>query len=161
MNLTQFQATESNVNTQYYFTGPLQEPQSLTLRLYTLASIVRVGCTLDCRDFFGKWYEAEVLKLSSEPPFGVHSESVNHTRILVHYLGYSSSYDEWFDLGNDMSRIAFAGTHTVGPNLRTLRRTAQSYPNGARPRGRRLPSSLLNQEIGNGSQHNHRAAGGE
>jgi len=107
----------------HFWVGNREEPRAYTCRFFSLAEILTKGCTLDCRDYFGKWYEAEVLGVSKENPFrSDENKKTERTRIHVHYLGYSSSYDEWFDLGSDASRIAPAGTFTVGPNLRSKRR---------------------------------------
>lgn len=109
----------------HYFTGELVEPTTFTCRFYSLAELLQQGCVLDCRDYFGKWYESEILHITRENPYCGARPDCDRVRIKVHYLGYSSSYDEWFDLGRDTSRIAPAGTYTVGPNLRTVRRSAQ------------------------------------
>jgi len=109
----------------HFWAGKLIEPRSFTCRCFSLGEILSKGCTLDCRDYFGKWYEAEVLAVSSENPYRSElNPKTDHIRIHVHYLGYSSSYDEWFDLGSDASRVAPAGTFTVGPNLRSKRRNS-------------------------------------
>merc|ERR1719450_1001095 len=52
----------------YFFTGPLQEKRLFNVRFYTLTEIISKGCTLDCRDFLGKWYEAEVMTVCEENP---------------------------------------------------------------------------------------------
>lgn len=119
---TQKKSTIQWVN---HFVGRTPNPIGLMVKYFTLEEILTVGCTLDCRDFYGKWYEAEILDMVHESSHSGVNGNIrpDHTRMLVHYLGYSSNYDEWFDATSDMSRIAMSGTHTVGPNLRTIRRT--------------------------------------
>lgn len=134
INLQKFES-DLNRESAYFFVGPDTGPTVFMCRYFSLQDSLTQGCTLDCRDFFGKWYEAEVLKVLKENPYVGNNEATAHTRLQVHYLGYSSSYDEWFDLATDTSRIAFAGTHTVGPNLRTVRRSAhQVFDPAADPR---------------------------
>jgi len=127
-------ATDEPVPWDHYFVGEQTNPKSLMIKYFTLEEVLSIGCTLDCRDFHGKWYEAEILNMVKE---SCHSGTArnfetSHTRILVHYLGYSSNYDEWFDLGTDMARIAMSGTYTVGPNLRTIRRSQMHHSRNRR-----------------------------
>jgi len=123
MNSLFFSTPKAKIKWSQYFVGETSEPITFVCKYLTLAENMEVGCTLDCRDSFGKWYEAEVLQYRSENACSVTGLG-RRNRILVHYLGYSSNYDEWFDLASDTSRIAPIGTHTVGPNLRTVRRTS-------------------------------------
>jgi len=113
------------------FCGELHESIEITVRFFTLAEGLRPGSTIECRDFTEKWYEAEVFKItaaetSSCVPTQRNVNPLVNRRILVHYLGYSANYDEWFDLSRDSHRIAHRGTHTIGPNLRAIRRNHHS-----------------------------------
>jgi len=130
VNITSLFIKNPKAKIQYgkFFVGEVDEPIVFHVEFSTLCESLTQGCTLDCRDYLGKWYEAEVLKVATEDmASSAHdlndSSKVRKTRIFVHYLGYSSSYDEWFDLASDTCRIAKTGTHTVGPNLRTIRRS--------------------------------------
>lgn len=102
------------------------EDTEMTIRFFSLLDSISLGSTLDCRDFTGKWYEAEVIKITAVdiPSCALSQRYVSSTnrRFCVHYLGYSANYDEWFDVIHDSHRIAHRGTHTVGPNLRVVRR---------------------------------------
>lgn len=121
---------------QYMFLGPnLEANQALRVRIFTLEETTKLGSIIDARDFTGKWYEAEVIRMSR------HNMSENslpennlnaHTgrRFKVHYLGYSANYDEWLDLDMDSHRVAQRGTYTTGPNLRTIRRQMQNQSHG-------------------------------
>jgi len=99
---------------------------SITVRFFSLSNSVQLGSTLDCRDFTGKWFEAEVIKITgvNVPSCAPSERKVSNInrRFYVHYLGYSANYDEWFDIYHDSHRIAHRGTYTVGPNLRVVRR---------------------------------------
>lgn len=98
----------------------------LRVRMWTLAESVKLGSVIDVRDFTGRWYEAEVIGISTEgdPASKTRRELTPlEGRLLhVHYLGYSVNYDEWLRLDRDSSRMAHRGTYTVGPNLRARRR---------------------------------------
>lgn len=125
----------------YVFTGP-GTSGPLRVRVFTLAETLKVGSVVDARDFTGKWYEAEVLKIAgsgfSENTAADGLTALTGRRIKVHYLGYSANYDEWLDLDADSHRIAQRGTFTIGPNLRTIRRNSQqSVP---RPSSSSVPS---------------------
>jgi hypothetical protein len=55
----------------------------------------KVGDLIDCKDPFRKWYLAEVLKVSPDV-----------SKVFVHYLTWSSRWDEWIDISDDkISRI--------------------------------------------------------
>jgi len=105
---------------------PKPDMNRLRVRVWTLRSSLVVGSVVDARDFTGRWYEAEVLKIvrHGDSPAAPSVLMSKHGRcdIKLHYLGYSSNYDEWISLDQDSHKIAQRGTFTVGPNLRTLRR---------------------------------------
>lgn len=110
--------------TQFFF-GHEEFPVEFYTNFFSLSEILCIGCSVDCRDYFGKWYEAEILDFRNQDSFGRSFEKgITHGcyRIFAHYLGYSSNYDEWFDLKTDMGRVAISGTHSRGPDLRTVRR---------------------------------------
>lgn len=65
----------------------------------------RVNQSVDARDFEGAWYPAVVM--DARP--GV---------VLVHYKGWSSSYDEWISTTTD--RLAPAGKHTSAKGIYRL-----------------------------------------
>ena len=52
--------------------------------------VMVVGCRLRAMDFGDRWYAATVIELSEE-----------HLQVKVHYQGWSSSYDEWFNVESD------------------------------------------------------------
>jgi mbt repeat len=61
-----------------------------------------VGSELDARDFLNDWYMARVLKVTAR-------------RVLVHYIGWGSQYDEW--IHRNSNRLAPVNTHTTGPYI--------------------------------------------
>ncbi|ETO21960.1 hypothetical protein RFI_15242 [Reticulomyxa filosa] len=103
--------------------------KTLKVRVYTLEESLKVGAIIDARDFTGKWYQAEVIKVIDHR--GRESSMLSETnpllvrRVKIHYLGYSANYDEWLDVDTDSHRIAQRGVYTVGPDLRSIRRHAQ------------------------------------
>eukprot|EP00466_Bigelowiella_natans_P009329 jgi/Bigna1/137334/aug1.38_g12042 len=58
-----------------------------------------VGDVVDVRDKYGKWYEADILKLHA------------NRRMFVHYHGWNSRWDEWVELPSE--RVAARNTHTA------------------------------------------------
>jgi len=115
----------------YIYAGPenMQHSfKSMHIRLFTLEESIKIGAIIDARDFTGKWYQAEVVKVADNY---MHESSLlqDHDplitrRFKIHYLGYSANYDEWLNIDTDSHRIAQRGIYTVGPDLRTARRYA-------------------------------------
>lgn len=62
-----------------------------------------VGDEIDACDKFKKWYESEIRQVEND-------------RIFVHFKGWKDSWDEWYDLTEDMEKLAPKNTHTVGPH---------------------------------------------
>jgi BTB/POZ domain/mbt repeat len=65
---------------------------------------LRTGTKLDVLDPYNNWYMSEVLQVN---PGG---------RVLVHYINWSSKYDEWIPVCSP--RLAHVNTHTTGPHVR-------------------------------------------
>eukprot|EP01083_Nonionella_stella_P200065 733075_1 len=55
---------------------------------------------LDVKDTVNNWCEAQIINLTE-------------TRILVHYKGWKSKFDEWLSIRDDILRIAPLSTHTT------------------------------------------------
>jgi len=124
---------------------------SVTVRFFSLSNSVQLGSTLDCRDFTGKWFEAEVIKITgvNVPSCAPSERKVSNLnrRFYVHYLGYSANYDEWFDIYHDSHRIAHRGTYTVGPNLRVVRRCQHEQFTNIQQISNNRSSQLNNQYV--------------
>jgi len=115
----------------YIYAGMENMPYSfrfMQIRLFTLEESIKVGTIIDARDFTGKWYQAEILKVvdnsSQESSMLQDSDPLATRRCKIHYLGYSANYDEWLNIDTDSHRIAQRGIYTVGPDLRAARRYA-------------------------------------
>jgi hypothetical protein len=69
---------------------------------------VRLHDDLDALDAFSNWCEGSVIQIEK-------SES-GDTSILVHFTGWASKYDEWYNLSQPdrVAKLARCGTHTVG-----------------------------------------------
>jgi hypothetical protein len=106
----------------------------LKCRMYTLEESFKVGAIIDARDFTGKWFQAEIMEVVDMERKDVSKKARNDSHILevrrakIHYLGYSSKYDEWLNVDTDSHRIAHRGTFTTGPDLRAIRRHAHTRP---------------------------------
>jgi len=102
--------------------------KSMQIRLFTLEESIKVGTIIDARDFTGKWYQAEILKVVDnsfqESSMLQDNDPLITRRCKIHYLGYSANYDEWLNIDTDSHRIAQRGMYTVGPDLRAARRYA-------------------------------------
>lgn len=59
---------------------------------------------IDAKDTEGKWYESRVV-------------DVKEDKILIHFNGWASKWDAWFDK-NDEDKLAPKNTHTTGPYKR-------------------------------------------
>jgi len=115
----------------YIYAGMENMPysfRSMQIRLFTLEESIKVGTIIDARDFTGKWYQAEILKVADsslqESSVLQDSDPLLTRRCKIHYLGYSANYDEWLNIDTDSHRIAQRGIYTVGPDLRAARRYA-------------------------------------
>jgi len=113
----------------YIYAGTENMPysfKSMQMRLFALEESIKVGTIIDARDFTGKWYQAEVLKVADsslqESSLLQDSDPLITRRCKIHYLGYSANYDEWLNIDTDSHRIAQRGIYTVGPDLRAARR---------------------------------------
>lgn len=60
---------------------------------------------IDCQDEYNKWYEAQIIALSSSSPH----------RIKVHYKGWKSKFDSWIDLQSEPERARPLHTFTTRP----------------------------------------------
>ena len=63
----------------------------------------QVGDVIDCQDMYGKWYEADVLKVAP-------ATATRPSRLYVHYHGWNPRWDEWIPV--DSPRFAKRNTHT-------------------------------------------------
>jgi ubiquitin carboxyl-terminal hydrolase 4/11/15 len=99
---------------------------------------LKIGATLDVKDFQGKWYKAEILK---------RDESRN--AIFVHYQGFSSKWDDWIDSAliceceakkcSCKNRLAAPGFHStpIASMTRTsIRRSSREFSRAENVAGR-------------------------
>jgi BTB/POZ domain len=64
---------------------------------------LKPGAKLDVLDPVNKWYISEVLQVTTG-------------QVLVHYINWSSTFDEWIPVCSP--RLAPVNTHTTGPRIR-------------------------------------------
>eukprot|EP00475_Leptophrys_vorax_P011616 TRINITY_DN18175_c3_g1_i1.p1 TRINITY_DN18175_c3_g1~~TRINITY_DN18175_c3_g1_i1.p1 ORF type:complete len:919 (-),score=242.67 TRINITY_DN18175_c3_g1_i1:91-2454(-) len=64
---------------------------------------LKVGDLIDALDKMNKWYESSI-------------RDIKDSKILIHYNGWPSKWDEW--VGIDSDRVAKVHTHTTGPYQR-------------------------------------------
>ena len=81
----------------------LNDPESVKHRLVTQSfdfsqRKLEIGQWVDVKDTIDQWLEAEVI-------------NVREGKVLIHYNGWGSRWDEWIDVNSQ--RIAAFRTHTV------------------------------------------------
>jgi hypothetical protein len=65
-------------------------------------NLLSIGSVLDIRDSMGRWYEAEIVDIKAPD------------QILIHYLKFSSRWNEWLSFSTNCDRIAPFQTFSCG-----------------------------------------------
>merc|ERR1712083_475179 len=76
---------------------------------------------VDAKDDQDKWYEAVIRNVIS-------TGNPRNRMLFVHYIGWSTKWDELIHSGEALDRIAARGTHTRRPH-RPRPRNVYRYPN--------------------------------
>ena len=86
---------------------------------------LKIGDYVDVRDDLDHWYLAKILDIKDKVYYTSNNNNNNdfakHVRsmkILIHYLQWESSYDEWIQVTNDHASILIADLSSILDHLR-------------------------------------------
>lgn len=90
----------------------------------------RVGIDVEARDLHNAWYKAKIIKVDNQ-----------NKRVLVHFHGWNSRYDQWFD--QDSNDIRILNNSTSASHL-YISDTDVFPPPGAYPLGEKVLAKWTN-----------------
>lgn len=78
---------------------------SISLKTQTIYCGVAIGAAMLCRDSFHSKYSGELMYKWRKAEI-VNVEGNDKAKVLIHFVGWADTFDQWIDLNTEMDKIA-------------------------------------------------------